>query len=376
MGKEGRITAHQIAAMLGVSQPTVSRALRGDKKVNETTRARIVALANELNYSVDHNALRLRTQQSYSIALVILCRRGENKANINPFYLSLLGCIAASASERGYNLIVSFQDSPANFFANYTGSRQADGLIVIGSGQNIEGWQFFGEYARHNTPMICWGASKEDLISIKSDNAQGANLAIEHLLSSGCTKIAYIGPTNSEQPPFQDRLTTYIAAMAQKGMAPICPPLPENAVREDQGYAAVNGLIRDKVDFDGLFCANDFIALGAMRALDENHIAVGTDVRVIGFDKLPRRAPKAPVVPEVRPELAGRLIHSRRALAIAIAFGITSLGTYGLFAWLPEILRSVAGFSAGAAGALDGNRSSRPRSTQSSSMSSDFQTMV
>jgi DNA-binding LacI/PurR family transcriptional regulator len=284
MGKEGRITAHQIAAMLGVSQPTVSRALRGDKKVNEVTRARIVALANELNYSVDHNALRLRTQQSYSIALVILCRRGENKANINPFYLSLLGCIAASASERGYNLIVSFQDSPANFFANYTGSRQADGLIVIGSGQNIEGWQFFGEYARHNTPMICWGASKEDLLSIKSDNAQGARLAIEHLLSSGCKKIAYIGPTNSEQPPFQDRLTTYMAVMAQKGMPPICPPLPENAVREDQGYAAVNGLIRDKVDFDGLFCANDFIALGAMRALDEQHIAVGTDVRVIGFD--------------------------------------------------------------------------------------------
>ena len=284
MGKEGRITAHQIAAMLGVSQPTVSRALRGDKKVNEVTRARIVALANELNYSVDHNALRLRTQQSYSIALVILCRRGENKANINPFYLSLLGCIAASASERGYNLIVSFQDSPANFFANYTGSRQADGLIVIGSGQNIEGWQFFGEYARHNTPMICWGASKEDLLSIKSDNAQGARLAIEHLLSSGCKKIAYIGPTNSEQPPFQDRLTTYMAVMAQKGMPPICPPLPENAVREDQGYAAVNGLIRDKVDFDGLFCANDFIALGAMRALDEQHIAVGTDMRVIGFD--------------------------------------------------------------------------------------------
>jgi len=55
MGKEGRITAHQIAAMLGVSQPTVSRALRGDKKVNEDTRARIVALANELNYTVEQS---------------------------------------------------------------------------------------------------------------------------------------------------------------------------------------------------------------------------------------------------------------------------------------------------------------------------------
>jgi DNA-binding LacI/PurR family transcriptional regulator len=284
MGKEGRITAHQIASMLGVSQPTVSRALRGDKKVNEDTRARIVALANKLNYTVDHNAMRLRTQQTFSIALVILCRRGENKANINPFYLSLLGCIAASASQRGYNLIVSFQDCPANFFANYTGSRQADGLIVIGSGQNVEGWQFFGDYARHGTPMICWGASKQDLISIKSDNVQGTRLAIDHLLAQGCKQIAYIGPSRSEQPQFQDRMHSYQAIMREKAMLPINPPLPENAVREDQGYEAIISLIRDGVHFDGIFCANDFIALGAMRALDEHDIAVGSDVRVVGFD--------------------------------------------------------------------------------------------
>lgn len=284
MGKEGRITAHQIAAMLGVSQPTVSRALRGDKKVNEDTRARIVALANELNYSVDHNALRLRTQQTYSIALVILCRRGENKANINPFYLSLLGCIAASASERGYNLIISFQDSPANFFANYTGSRQADGLIVIGSGQNVEGWQFFGDYAKHNTPMICWGASMQDLVSIKSDNVQGTRLALDHLLAKGCQRIAYIGPMNSEQPQFRDRIDTYNAVTSEKSLPAIFPPLPENAVREEQGYEAVSGLIRDAIVFDGLFCANDFIALGAMRALEEQRVDIGKDVRVIGFD--------------------------------------------------------------------------------------------
>jgi DNA-binding LacI/PurR family transcriptional regulator len=284
MGKEGRITAHQIAAMLGVSQPTVSRALRGDKKVNEATRAKIVDLARELNYTVDHNAMRLRTQQTFSIALVILCRRGENKANINPFYLSLLGCIAASASERGYNLIISFQDSPANFFANYTGSRQADGLIVIGSGQNVEGWQFFGDYSKHKTPMICWGASKEDLISINSDNVQGTELALDHLRAKGCRNIAYIGPMDSEQPQFRDRIDTYMALTREKGLPVICPPLPENAVREDQGYEAVSGLIRDGVVFDGLFCANDFIALGAMRALDEHGVAVGKDVRVVGFD--------------------------------------------------------------------------------------------
>jgi DNA-binding LacI/PurR family transcriptional regulator len=104
------------------------------------------------------------------------------------------------------------------------------------------------------------------------------------LLQKGCKNIAYIGPTNSEQPQFQDRLTTYMAQMADKGMPPICPPLPENAVREDQGYAAVQDLIRDEIAFDGLFCANDFIALGAMRALEEYNINIGQDVRVIGFD--------------------------------------------------------------------------------------------
>lgn len=60
----------------------------------------------------------------------------------------------------------------------------------------------------------------------------------------------------------------------------------------------------------------------------------------------------AGVVAPPRAEVVGRLIHSRRAVAIAIAFGITGMGTYAFFAWLPEILRSVAGFSAGTAGAL------------------------
>lgn len=284
MKQDSRVTGHQLAAMLGLSQPTVSRALRGHKKVNEQTRLRVLELAKELNYSVDHNALRLRTRQSFTIALVLLCRPGENRANINPFYLSLLGCIAASAADHGYNLIISFQDNEQNFFANYTGSGQADGLIVIGSGQNVDGWAFFGQQAKYGAPMLCWGASKEDLLSIKSDNPHGVRLAISHLRNKGCRAIAYIGPSDSEQPSFRDRMATYLEMMAEQGQPVICPPLPENAVREEQGYEATASLLRDKVEFDGLFAANDFIALGAMRALADHGLRVGQDVRVVGFD--------------------------------------------------------------------------------------------
>lgn len=296
--------------MLGLSQPTVSRALRGHKKVNEQTRLRVLELAKELNYSVDHNALRLRTRQSYTIALVLLCRPGENRANINPFYLSLLGCIAASAADHGYNLIVSFQDNEANFFANYTGSGQADGLIVIGSGQNVDGWSFFGQQAKHGAPMLCWGASKEDLMSIKSDNPQGVRLAIQHLQAKGCRSIAFIGPTDSEQPSFQDRMATYLHVMAEQGLPIICPPLPENAVREDQGYEATASLLRDKVQFDGLFAANDFIALGAMRALADHNVQVGKDVRVVGFDGIATGAYSQPPLTTIEQDyrLAGEML--------------------------------------------------------------------
>lgn len=284
MKRDSRVTGHQLAAMLGLSQPTVSRALRGHKKVNEQTRLRVEQLARELNYAVDHNAVRLRTRQTFTIALVLLCRPGENRANINPFYLSLLGCIAASAADLGYNLIVSFQDSPANFFANYTGSGQADGLIVIGSGQNVDGWRFFAEAAARDVPMVCWGASKEQLVSIKSDNVQGTTLAINHLQARGCKAIAYIGPSKSEQPQFQDRVATYRRLADERGLPIICPPLPESAVREAQGYEATMSLLREGMEFDGIFAANDFIALGAMRALTERRIEVGRAVHVIGFD--------------------------------------------------------------------------------------------
>ncbi len=284
MIRDSRVTGHQLASMLGVSQPTVSRALRGDKRVNEVTRQRIEDLAKELNYSVDHNALRLRTRQTNTIALIILCRPGENRANINPFYLALLGCIAASAADRGYSLIVSFQDAPETFFANHVLSGQADGLIVIGSGQNVAGWQFFTDHAGSHTPMICWGAEAPGLIAIRSDNRAGAELAVRHLHSKGCKRIAYIGPGDSEQPQFQDRLQGYRDTVAALGLTPICPVLPEHAVRELQGYEATTSLIRENVEFDGIFAANDFIALGAMRAISEQGRTVGEDVRVVGFD--------------------------------------------------------------------------------------------
>src|SRR3954451_21761388 len=105
-----RPTSFDIAAIAGVSQPTVSRALSGSPSVSEETRARVLAAAEQLNYKVDKNASGLRRQQSRTLALLFFEERGGPEgAVINPFYLSLIGPMVRCCAARGYDLLISFQ---------------------------------------------------------------------------------------------------------------------------------------------------------------------------------------------------------------------------------------------------------------------------
>jgi len=90
----GQPTSHDIAEMVGVSQPTVSKALRGCRTINEDTRRRVLEAAKAINYTVNRNAARLRSKRTNTIALVVICRPEDRRSDINPFYLSLLGCVA------------------------------------------------------------------------------------------------------------------------------------------------------------------------------------------------------------------------------------------------------------------------------------------
>src|SRR3546814_20047192 len=86
-----RPTSFDVAERAGVSQSTVSRALRNSPGVNAETRARVPAAARELGYVVDRHASSLRPTSSETIALVTLCRPGEDRSTINPFSLPLPG---------------------------------------------------------------------------------------------------------------------------------------------------------------------------------------------------------------------------------------------------------------------------------------------
>ena len=104
-----RPTSFDIAYRAGVSQSTVSRALRGDPNVNKETREKIQAIARELKYKVDKNASNLRRQRSNTIAVLFFEDPSPDASQINPFFLSMLGSITRACAKRSYDLLISFQ---------------------------------------------------------------------------------------------------------------------------------------------------------------------------------------------------------------------------------------------------------------------------
>lgn len=305
-----RVTAFDVAQRAGVTQPTVSRALSGSPKVSTETRAKVLQAAEELGYVINQNATRLRRGETRTLAVVLIGRAGENATQTNPFYFSLLGSIAAAAAARGYNLLVSFQDSPENFFGQYDDARQADGMIVIGTTQNPEAWAFFRGLDRPDKAWVCWGAPDDDLRWVRSENEGGGRIAARYLLESGRRKPVFVGARASQQRQFGERFAGFTEALRASGIETYAIDVDESLSREEQGVRAVAVLLQSGRPFDAIFAACDLTALGILRALSTHGVAVPENVSVIGFDGIRAGNYSSPPLTTIEPDFqqAGDLL--------------------------------------------------------------------
>jgi len=285
----GKATSFDIAYRAGVSQPTVSRALRGSPQVSEETRRRVLAAAQQLNYKVDKNASNLRFQHSNTLALLIFEDPTPDESAINPFFVSMLGSITRACAQRGYDLLVSFQQQSGNWHEEYEDSRRADGLILLGYGDYLLYRARLERLIEQGTHFVRWGAVQagQPGLSIGSDNSQGGYEAARHLLSLGRRRLAFLGGASRGCPEFLDRYGGFLRALEEAGVA-ASPALQVDAITtEEAGYAAARELVRRGEPFDAIVGASDLIALGAMRALKDHHIGVPAHVSVVGFDDIP-----------------------------------------------------------------------------------------
>jgi DNA-binding LacI/PurR family transcriptional regulator len=289
-----RPTSFDIAALAGVSQPTVSRALSGNPSVSEATRRRVLEAAEQLNYKVDKNASGLRRQQSKTLALLFF-EEWPDDALINPFYLSLVGPMVRRCAEHGYDLLISFQQLSSDWHVDYEDSRKADGIILLGYGDYLEHRPRLERLIARGAHFVRWGSSGEGSLgtTVSSDNEQGGFDATTHLLQQGRRKIAFVGTAGAGFPEVHERWRGYCRALRAAGSDPDERLRVDAAPDESEGRSAAEQLLALGVEFDGIFAASDVAAIGAMHALQQAGRGV-PEIAVVGFDDIPAASLASP----------------------------------------------------------------------------------
>jgi len=298
----GKTTSFDIAHRAGVSQATVSRALRNSPLVNPETRRRIQDIAREMNYRVDRNAAGLRSQRSNTLALLLFEDPTSDDSQINPFFLSMLGNITRYAAAQKFDVLVSFQQLSDDWLSEYEVSNRADGIILLG----------YGDYGRiadrlrrlhdDGAHFVIWGATTPELEghAVGCRNNQGGEMATRHLLGLGRTRIAFLGGASDDCPEFQQRYQGHCLAVRDNGL-PVRPELKYDADnQETSGFQAMTALLESGEPFDAVLAASDLIAIGAMRCLAKAGIRVPADVSVVGFDDIPAASYFTPALTTVR----------------------------------------------------------------------------
>ena len=304
MGRKpsGRPTSFDIAYLAGVSQPTVSRALRGSKSVGPATRQRIEQIARELNYTVDKHASSLRSQQADTIALLFFEDPTPDDSMINPFFLAMLGSITRQCANRGLDLLISFQRMEDDWHVAYQDSHKADGLLLLGYGDYTAYQARLAHLMEQGTHFVRWGSVDADMIgpTVGSDNFGAGRLVGEHLTGLGCRRIAFLGHADEHYPEFADRYRGLCAALGD------APAYQLDAITtEEAGHAACRALLRQGAQFEAIFAASDLIAMGAMRALAEAGKRVPHDVKVVGFDDIPAASLTNPPLTTIMQDMKG-----------------------------------------------------------------------
>ncbi|PHZ86396.1 LacI family DNA-binding transcriptional regulator [Paremcibacter congregatus] len=303
MTEHKTLTMSDIARLAGVSESTVSRALRDNPIINEKTRKKVQQIARDHHYQINESARNLRLNKSHTIAVVMLLDPACGQAISDPFLLDLLGNVADELTKNGYDLLLSTtQVLGEDLSPRYLDSKRADGMIIIGQG--AQGQQI-DALAGSRKLFVVWGADRpgQNYATVGSDNKKGAYLAVRHLIETGRRRIAFLG--DSRHPEIEQRLAGYHQALAEAGLNPDPTLQVETDFSSQSGYEATRDiLMTEGRSFDAIFTVSDAIAMGAIKLLGEKGVRVPEEVAVSGFDDIPTSAYCTPSLTTVRQNTA------------------------------------------------------------------------
>lgn len=271
------VTSHEVAKQAGVSQPTVSRALRGLTGVSDETIKRVRAAAELLGYVPSEAGRALSTRRANRVGIVV-------RELTNPFYPELVEPMRAELDRLGYRTLL-IPDSPETPLEV---DRLADGALdgVILTTSRIDS-SVPANLAQRGVPFVTTNRTVDGFPSdsCSFDNRSGASKAADLLLASGHRQIALIGGL-TETSTGRDRQQAFLARLAETDVT-----VPRRWIRNagysyEDGFDETIAVFSDPPHPTAVFCGNDVIAMGVLNALTHLGQQTRNDVAVIGFDDI------------------------------------------------------------------------------------------
>lgn len=284
MKVQPRPTQRDIAQATGLSQALVSLVLRGDSNhsIPDKTRQRVIRAARRLGYVANRAARSLRTQRTYTIAVVI-------RDITNPFYPQFVRGIQDVAEAHHIDVTTYNTDDDHEKelrSVDRINESRPDGLIIVPfslTGQDLSAVARSGTaiavvaspqlLTRRRPPIDC----------IDIDNTSAARTAVTHLLELGHTRVAMISGQSGGRLPDQRR-AGYLNALLAQGVRSDPKLIRTGDFSVEGGYKAMCELIDLRPRPTAVFAANDLMAMGALRAARDAGVQVPHDISIVGFD--------------------------------------------------------------------------------------------
>jgi LacI family transcriptional regulator len=266
-----RVTVNDIARHANVSQTTVSRVLNNYPQVKESTRKKVLAAIEELNFTPDTVARSMVTKKTNTIGLIL----GDIS---NPFFAESSKIMIEKAQNLGYDVIISntnHDDANLDNAIQTLLNKRVDGLLISSVYKN---YKRIEELYDSGMPVVLF-TNKTD------DNEKGARLAVNHLVQLGHKKIAFAsGPF--KYSAIYDRYIGYQSELKKHGLELQEELIYNHEATYDGIYYFADNLLSMKEAPTAFFAASDQIALTIMDAAANNNYDVPNDLSIIGFDNM------------------------------------------------------------------------------------------
>ena len=280
-----RPTIRDVAKKAGLSLSTVSLAINNRGYVSPETRESVLKIVRELSYHPTRSARGLASRTSGNIGFIL---SEEHFSQAEPFYTRIFLGTEFEARDHNYYILlttVGNQFDPDQYVPRFLLERNVDGIIIAGKVNE----KLIAYIDSLGLPIVLvdYELKRMRHSAVLIDNWRGGTLAVEHLLSLGHRRIAFLGG-DIRHPSLTDRFEAYRNTLRQAGIVAdeAYAITDEQETSVEAGTAAAGRLLGSGATPTAIFAANDAMAIGCMRHLKSRGIRIPQDIAVVGFDDI------------------------------------------------------------------------------------------